>query len=124
MTSEQIANWKRERDIARAIADPVERERAFTKVYDHRDDMQMECIQHQADRIKTGLTNDAILDRELKALKTDVGEIRKELKPLKESDREFREAKIEARGMKRLLNWLRYIVAAGGGALLLKLLGG
>jgi len=103
--------------MARRIEDPKKREDAMQEVYDHRDDLQMKCIQHQADRIKTVLADSIVM-------KADISKIRDEMKPLKESDRAFREAQIEARGMSRLIKWAKYAVAAGGGAAILKLLGG
>ena len=93
MTKKQIEDWKRERDIAREISDPKEREIALGKVYDHRDDMMMECIQHQADRVKTSLEND-------KRLEGEINEIKTALAPCVESDKEWREKKLMARGAK------------------------
>ena len=93
MTAEQIEQWKRERDIARAISDPKERDIALGKVYDHRDDMMMECIQHQAERVKKSLEND-------KRLEGEINEIKLALAPCGESDKEWREKKLMARGAK------------------------
>lgn len=115
MTAEQVAQWKHERDLARSISDPAERSAAIQKVYDLRDDMMMHCIQRQADRIKTGLAND-------ETMKADIATIKDEMKPLKETDKEFRENKLKLKGAKMLWTALRYIVTAGGGALLMKLL--
>ena len=93
MTAEQIKQWKRERDIARAISDPKERDIALGKVYDHRDDMMMECIQHQAERVKKSLEND-------KRLEGEINEIKLALAPCVESDKEWRERKLMAKGAK------------------------
>jgi len=117
MTQSEIEQWKRERDMALRIEDPANREAALRDVYNHRDDLMMTCIQHQADRIKTVLA-DSI------SMKADISKIKEEMKPLKESDKDYREAKIEARGMARLITWAKYAVAMGGGAAILKLLGG
>ena len=107
MTADQIEQWKRERDIARAIQDPKERSIALEKVYDHRDDMQLECIQHQADRIKISLQNDQVLSAKVEKIEAD-------LKPLKESDVDYRAWKLRAQGAQMLWKILRYAAAIGG----------
>jgi len=122
MTAEQIKNWMKERDIARAISDSAEREKALEAVYDHKDDMMLECIQHQADRVKIGLANDALLDAEIKGLKGAVNGLRDELKPLKESDKDYRQWKLKIQGGILLWKILKYLVAGGCGAALLRLL--
>lgn len=122
MTTEQIEQWKRERDIARAIKDPTERAIALEKVYDHRDDLQMECIQHQADRIKTSLQNDKVLNDKIDKLDGRVAKVEGEMKPLKETDREYRAWKLRAEGAKLLWRLLRYGAAIGGSSLITYLL--
>ena len=122
MTAEQIEQWKRERDIARAIKDPTERATALEKVYDHRDDMQMECIQHQADRIKKGLENDLSLSRKFDKIDGRVGKLEEDLKPLKETDKDYRAWKLRAEGAKLLWRLLRYAAAIGGSSAITYLL--
>lgn len=122
MTAEQIEQWKRERDIARAIKDPTERVTALEKVYDHRDDMQLECIQHQADRIKTSLQNDAILSGKIDKLDGRVAKVEVEMKPLKETDKDYRAWKLRAEGAKLLWRLLRYAAAIGGSSAITYLL--
>jgi len=117
MTEVEVEQWKRERDMARRIENPEKRDAALQEVYDHRDDLQMKCIQHQADRIKTVLSDSV-------QMKADISKIKEEMKPLKETEREYKEAKIEARGMARLIKLAKYVVAMGGGAVIVKLLGG
>ena len=119
MTEDQIKQWKRERDIARKIEDPESRRKALEEVYDHRDEMQMTCIAHQANRIKQCLENNIETERNVSEMRTEIKSLRDEMKPLKETDKEFREAKIEARGMKRLIGWVKMACASGlGGALM------
>jgi len=122
MTAKQVADWKIERDIARSISDPDERAKALEKVYDHKDDMMLECIQHQADRIKTGLANDSILDKEIKGVKSDVATLKAELKPCVESDKDYRSWKLKIQGGILLCKFLKYASAAVGGGVILKLL--
>lgn len=114
MTAAQIEQWKRERDIARAIQDPESRRVALEKVYDHRDDMQMECIQHQADRIKAGLENDAVLNAKLDKMGGRVESVENELVPLKKTHKEFEAWKLRAQGAQLLWRLLRYAAAIGG----------
>lgn len=122
MTAAQIEQWKRERDIARAIKDPQERAIALEKVYDHRDDMQMECIQHQADRIKTGLQNDAVLNAKLDKMGGRVDAVEKDLVPLKATNEELKAWKLRVQGAQLMWKLLRYAAAIGGSSLLTYLL--
>lgn len=52
MTDEQIKAWKVERDMARAIDNENDRNKALQTAYDHRDEMMMTCIAHQSKRVK------------------------------------------------------------------------
>lgn len=110
MTDEQISQWKTERDIARAISDDKSRDIAMQKVYDHRDEMMMTCIAHQSARTK--------------GLVSDVSQLKRDMEPVKATDREFREMKAKRSGFMLAVSVAKYVVAAGGGAVLLRLLGG
>ena len=52
MNDDQIAQWLVERDMARAIENEADRNKALQTAYDHRDEMMMTCIAHQGDRVK------------------------------------------------------------------------
>lgn len=52
MTDEQIEQWMVERDMARAIENESDRNKALQTAYDHRDEMMMTCIAHQSKRVK------------------------------------------------------------------------
>lgn len=52
MTDDQIRSWKVERDMARAIENEADRNKALQTAYDHRDEMLMTCIAHQSGRVK------------------------------------------------------------------------
>lgn len=52
MTDDQISAWKIERDMARAIENESDRNKALQTAYDHRDEMMMTCIAHQSGRVK------------------------------------------------------------------------
>lgn len=52
MTDEQIKQWMVERDMARAIENEADRNKALQTAYDHRDEMMMTCISHQSKRVK------------------------------------------------------------------------
>lgn len=105
MTDEQIKNWKRERDIAREIADEDSRKKALEQVYDHRDEMMMECIAHQSNRVK---------------------EIMKDHADMLKSHKQYQEERAEMRGIKKALNMMKWIAAVGGsggiGAAIMKIL--
>lgn len=93
MTDSQIAQWKTERDIAREIRDPEDRRRALEKVYDHRDEMQMECIAHQSARSKRLEENQLKLALDVQTLAADV-------KPLKAFKAEVDKKRVEFKGAK------------------------
>lgn len=105
MTEEQIKNWKVERDIARAIKEEESRTIALQSVYDHRDDMMMECIAHQSNRVK---------------------EIMKDHADMVKSHLLYKEERAERRGAKKMLGivkWLIAILGSGGsGAAIMKFL--
>ena len=52
MNDDQIKAWKVERDMARAIENEADRNKALQTAYDHRDEMMMTCIAHQSGRVK------------------------------------------------------------------------
>lgn len=107
MTEDQIEQWKKERDIARAISDDASRGVALQEVYDHRDDMMMECIAHQSDRVKM---------------------ILKDHDAMVESHKIFCRERAERAGAKKLLDIIKYVLAmllsGGGGAALMNALSG
>ena len=98
MTGEQIKQWKESRDIARAIADPESRRVALEKVYDQRDDLQMECIQHQADRIKKCLAKTEMMELDVGHIKNELGVVKDEMGPLKSTCEEYKLMKERGRG--------------------------
>ena len=122
MTAHEIEQWKQSRDIARLIQDPEERSKAMDRVYDMRDDLQMECIQHQSDRIKMTLKNAEDLNEEIKGIKVDIAEMKQDMKPCIESDKDYREWKMKIQGGVIMWKILKYLLAAGGGGLLIRFL--
>ena len=114
MTDQQIEDRKKERDIARAIVDPVSREVALEKVYDHRDEMQMRCICHQAQRQKEmaiAITNS----------KRDIEDLKSEIIPLKALHRRAGQWRERVKGAAFLWRFLALLGAAGFGAVILRL---
>ena len=108
MTDQQIEQWKREREIARAIEDPHSREVALQQVYDHKDDMMMECIAHQSNRLKE-------VEKKVNAIEIDLPQLR-------QTAREWHNVKIETRGAKILWKILKLVASAGGGMVIMKVL--
>lgn len=124
MTAKQIEDWRVERDIARESG----RKDLIDKAYDHRDDMMMECIQHQADRMKQALANDERFEKKLTTMDDRLVKMEEELPPLKETAKDYKEKILMAKGaqsgINALITVIKYLVAAGGGAALLKFFGG
>ena len=52
MNDAQIAQWMVERDMARAIENESDRNKALQTAYDNRDEMMMTCFAHQSQRVK------------------------------------------------------------------------
>lgn len=121
MTAEQIAQWKVERDIARKSGDAA----LIQEAYDHRDNMMMECISHQAVRTKLGLENDAKIEAKLDALER---QFVSEIPPLQATAEDYRQKVLLAQGAKSGAKWLwdalKVLVGAGGATALIKALGG
>lgn len=114
MTDQQIEDWKKERDIARAIVDPASREVALEKVYDHRDEMQMRCICHQAQRQKE-------MAIAIAASKRDIDDLKSEIIPLKALNRRAGQWRERVKGAAFLWRLLAVLGAAGFGAVILRL---
>lgn len=102
MTDEQIEQWKVEREIARAINDPESRRAALEKVYDHRDEMQMQCIAHQS--------------RRQKEMMADIAEIKRDHPALVAHLHAEQRAEQRRQGARRLLNLLAGLGVFGGGS--------
>lgn len=118
MTEQQIKDWEVERDIARKSGDPE----LVQKAYDHKDEMLMRCIAHQSDRVKSIKTDIETVKGTVSSLKTVIGGVQEDLKPCMESDKEFRAQKERLKGAKMALSILKWIVVAGGGATVMKLI--
>jgi hypothetical protein len=118
MTDEQIAQWRVERDMARAIENEADRNKALQTAYDHRDEMMMICIAHQSKRVK------------------DQGEqiedIMQHHNAMVQSHKTFQsmlaQEKCEKEMYKKILAVVKWIAALGGGggmgAVITKFLGG
>lgn len=111
MTEQQIKDWKHERDLARAISNEEDRNKALQECYDHRDDMMMTCIAHQGDRVKL---------------------IMKDHNDMVQSHKTFQSMLLKEKGKKEqyeriltILKWLGAIGGSGGiGAFITNLMNG
>lgn len=115
MTDEQILQWKKERDIARAIADEASRKVALEKVYDHRDEMQMTCICHQARRQKE-------MAEEIRSSRRDIETLKEDIIPLKRLNRQAVTLRERFRGAVTLWRILAALGMVSVGALVSRLL--
>jgi excinuclease UvrABC helicase subunit UvrB len=105
MTDDQISAWKVERDMARAIENETDRNKALQTAYDHRDEMMMTCIAHQSKRVK---------------------DIMKDHADMVKSHLRYKEECAERRGAKKVFAFLKWIAAitgsGAGGAYLMEFL--
>lgn len=110
MTEEDVKNWKVERDIARQSGNPE----LLQIAYDHRDDLMMNCIQRQADRVKALIDHKRTVDTELKEVKNTVSAICTKLDEHSLVVEEVKKDKIKGQGIILALKILGWISAAGG----------
>ena len=129
MTEEQIKTWRKHRDIAKKIEDPVQRQIALDKLYEEKDDLMQECFFKQSKRIKDVVAMQEDMNKDLKQTKeklTDIDGSMNEMKfginvikekLQKNDDVTYRlnEDAIEVKGMKKAIN-LIWIIATSGGA--------
>ena len=129
MTEEQIKTWRKHRDIAKKIEDPVQRQIALDKLYEEKDDLMQDCFYKQSKRIKEVVAMQEDLNKDLKQSKekltdidSSVNEIKFGINVIKEQlqkndDITYRlnEHAIEVKGMKKAIN-LIWIIATSGGA--------
>ena len=118
MTDDQIEAWEVERDMARAIKNPEDRQIALQKCYDHRDKMMMTCIAHQSKRSK---------EQEQK-----IDEIMLHHNAMVKSHQEFQKMIVEEKAEKdaykkviAIIKWLAALCGGGGiGAVITNIFGG
>lgn len=118
MTDDQIRAWKVERDMARAIENEADRNKALQTAYDHRDEMLMTCIAHQSGRVK--------------AQGKQIEDIMQHHNAMVQSHKTFQAMlaaeKHEKEIYKKMLAAVKWLVALGGGggigAAITKFLGG
>ena len=136
MTEEQIKTWRKHRDIAKKIEDPVQRQLALDKLYEEKDDLMQECFYKQSMRIKNvvamqgDLKNDVKTSKEkLTDIDTSVNEMKFGINVIKEQlqkndDITYRlnEHAIEVKGMKKAINIIWIIATSGGAGFLIWLL--
>ena len=129
MTEEQIKTWRKHRDIAKKIEDPVQRQLALDKLYEEKDDLMQECFYKQSKRIKDVVAMQEDLNKDLKQSKekltdidSSVNEMKFGINVIKEQlqkndDITYRlnEHAIEVKGMKKAINII-WIIASSGGA--------
>jgi uncharacterized protein YfbU (UPF0304 family) len=118
MTDDQISAWKVERDMARAIENEADRNKALQTAYDHRDEMMMTCIAHQSGRVKEQ--------------GKQIEDIMQHHNAMVQSHKTFQamlaQEKCEKEMYKKILAVVKWIAALGGGggigAAIMKVLGG
>lgn len=118
MNDDQIAQWMVERDMARAIENEADRNKALQTAYDHRDEMMMTCIAHQSKRVKDqGSQIDSIMQHHNAMVQSH-----------KTFQAMLANEKSEKELLKKILSVIKWIAALGGGggigAVLTKILEG
>ena len=136
MTEEQIKTWRKHRDIAKKIEDPVQRQIALDKLYEEKDDLMQDCFYKQSKRIKEVVAMQEDLQKDLKQSKeklTDIDSSMNEMKfginvikekLQKNDDITYRlnEHAIEVKGMKKAIKLIWIIATSGGAGILIWLI--
>ena len=122
MTEENVKHWKEQLEFAKTIKDPERKQEFLTLLQQQKDEQLLECFTKQSARIKqlvkTVDEHTILLNKITDAIQT----IQKQITIINEFITEQKSKIDQQKGAVKLLKILKYIVAAGGGAALLKIL--
>lgn len=122
MTEENVKHWKEQLEFAKTIQNPERKQEFLTLLQQQKDEQLLECFTKQSARIKqlvkTVDEHTILLNKITDAIQT----IQKQITIINEFITEQKSKIDQQKGAVKLLKILKYIVAAGGGAALLKIL--
>ena len=122
MTEENVKHWKEQLEFAKTIKDPERKQEFLTLLQQQKDEQLLECFTKQSARIKqlvkTVDEHTILLNKITDAIQV----IQKQITIINEFITEQKSKIDQQKGAVKLLKILKYIVAAGGGAALLKIL--
>lgn len=122
MTEENVKHWKEQLEFAKTIQNPERKQEFLTLLQQQKDEQLLECFTKQSARIKqlvkTVDEHTILLNKITDAIQV----IQKQITIINEFITEQKSKIDQQKGAVKLLKILKYIVAAGGGAALLKIL--
>ena len=129
MTEKDIRNIREQIEFANTIKDDSERQKAFTLISQQKNELLLDCFRKQSERIKqvvadmeTSKKDRQILSTKIDNLTEKIESFSSTMKPLQQCYFHHQELNQQKKGMLKLLKIGKIILAAGGGATLLKVI--
>ena len=129
MTEKDIRNIREQIEFANTIKDDSERQKAFTLISQQKNELLLDCFRKQSERIKqvvadmeTSKKDRQILSTKIDNLTEKIESFSSTMKPLQQCYLHHQELNQQKKGMLKLLKIGKIILAAGGGATLLKVI--
>lgn len=129
MTEKDIRNIKEQIEFANTIKDDYERQKAFTLISQQKNELLLDCFRKQSERIKqvvadmeTSKKDRQILSTKIDNLTEKIESFSSTMKPLQQCYLHHQQINQQKKGMLKLLKIGKIILAAGGGATLLKVI--
>lgn len=129
MTEKDIRNIKEQIEFANTIKDDSERQKAFTLISQQKNELLLDCFRKQSERIKqvvadmeTSKKDRQILSTKIDNLTEKIESFSSTMKPLQTCYLHHQQINQQKKGMLKLLKIGKIILAAGGGATLLKVI--
>jgi hypothetical protein len=127
MTEKDIKNIREQIEFANTIKDDHERQKAFTLISQQKNELLLDCFRKQSERIKQVVADIEVskkdrklLNDKLDILTEKIETFSSSMKPLQQCYLHHQEINQQKKGMLKLLKIGKVILAAGGGAALLK----
>ena len=122
MTEENVKHWKEQLEFAKTIQNPERKQEFLTLLQQQKDEQLLECFTKQSSRIKqlvkTVDEHTTLLNKITDAIQL----IQKQITEINLFITDQKSKIDQQKGAIKLLKFIKYIVAAGGGAGLLKLI--
>lgn len=129
MTEKDIRNIREQIEFANTIKDDSERQKAFTLISQQKNELLLDCFRKQSERIKqvvadmeTSKKDRQILSTKIDNLAEKIESFSSTMKPLQQCYLHHQQINQQKKGMLKLLKIGKIILAAGGGATLLKVI--
>lgn len=114
MTKEDVDRIKQQVAFANTISDEKKRHEAFELIAQQRDEIMLDCFSKQSDRIKSVVAQNIEFQHEIGEIKSTLKRIESSLCPLQKCYTQQQNAKMQKKGMIKLLEVLKYIGTFGG----------